>query len=203
MALLLLAAGVLAVGGRQQRHMIGSNLVRPITFIAVVPGGKQVCQSATVPKGTGGVGLRIGTYDRPGPALRLTIDGRGEHAVRGALLPGWRQGDVVVPVSRTGLARREARLCFRNAGRSRLAFAGGPGVGAGARVGRRNTGGQIRIEYVEPDPRSWWSVAPAMARRLAVVRDAFPGPASLWLFALLTLGVTGGALALALRESRR
>lgn len=204
-ASLLLVVLVVAVGARQERHQVGSNLVRPITFIATVPGGKRVCQPVTVPKGTGGVGLRVGTYGKPGPELRLVIDraGAGASAVRGTLAAGWRQGDIVVPIKETRTARREARLCIRNAGEALLAFAGGPGTGGGAVVGRRNTGGQVRVEYVEPRPRSWWSAAPAMARRLGVVRDAVPGQAALWLSAMLALVVSGGALGLAVREGRR
>ncbi len=39
--------------------------------------------------------------------------------------------------------------------------------------------------------------------RIAVVRDALPGRATLPLFALLMLGVIGGSTALVLREGRR
>ena len=91
-----------------------------------------------VPAGTGGVGLRVGTFGRPGPALDAD-DPRAPAPRRCAAgsPPGWRQGDVVVPVPELGAERRDAEVCVRHDGAGELALAGGPGTGEEARRGGR------------------------------------------------------------------
>ncbi len=200
-SLLLIVAGCIAVASQQEQHQVGTNWVRPVAFVVDVPPRKRVCEDGMrLPAGTGGVGLRIGTYHRRGPELQLTITAAGAPPVRGRLAPGWREGDIVVPIPELGAERRNARVCLEHGGDGPLAIAGGPGIGAPARLSGDEAAGMIRLEYVEPDRDTWFAVVPAMLDRLAVARDALPGPASLPLFALLATGVLGGALLLVTRE---
>jgi hypothetical protein len=203
-SLLLLALGVVVAASQRERHQLGSNFVRPVAFVADAKAGKRVCQAGMlVPAGTGGIGLRIGTFGRPGPAVRLSLSAPGASTVRGTLAAGWSQGDIVVPIPELGAERRDARICLEHDGPGVIAIAGGPGLGRGARVGRRAAIGMIRLEYVERNARPWWPVVPKMDDRLAAVRDALPGSASLPLYVLLALGVIGGSVALVLREGSR
>jgi hypothetical protein len=203
-SLLLIAGGCIAVASQRERHQLGTNWVRPVQAVADLPADERLCQDGMrVPEGTSGVGLRIGTSGRPGPELTLTIRSEGQRDVRGVLPAGWREGDIVVPIPELGAERREARVCIEHDGAGRLAIAGGPGIGALAQFGRREIDGMVRLEYVEVEPASWFGVVPDVVDRLAVARDALPGPASLPLFALLALGVIGGSLVLVLREGRR
>ena len=204
-SLLLIAAGLIVVTSQRERHQIGSNWVRPVVFVVEdLDAGERLCQGGMrIPAGTGGVGLRLGTYGRPGPAIDLTIRSPGAAAVRGRLAPGWHQGDIVVPVPELGAERRGAEVCVRHAGDGALAVAGGPGTGDEARRGDDEVPGMVRLEYVEPHAESWWPVIPAMADRLAVAHGALPGALTLPLFGLLALVVLGGALALVTREGRR
>jgi hypothetical protein len=203
-SLLLIAGGVIAVALQTERHQLGSNWVRPVARVADAVPGARVCQPGmAVPAGTGAVGLRVFASDGPGPELRLAIRSAGQPEVRGVLPAGWRDGDIVVPVPELGTARRDARVCLEHDGDGRIAIAGGPGIGPPASVGGRDVNGMIRLEYTEAEARTWFPVVPEVVDRLAVARDALPGPASLPLFALLALGVLGGSVMLVLREGRR
>lgn len=204
-ASLLLIAGVcIAVASQRERHQLGTNWVRPVAFVADLQAGERLCQPGmTVPTGTGAVGLRIGTYGRPSPDLELTIRAPGQAPVRAALPAGWRQGDVIVPVPPLGADRRNAQVCLEHDGGGRLAIAGGPGTGEAAMLDGRAVAGMIRLEYVEPEARTWFAVVSDLPDRIAVARDAIPGPAAVPLFALLALAVLGGSLLLVVREGRR
>jgi hypothetical protein len=203
-SLLLIAGGCIAVMSGRERHQLGTNWVRPVAFQAKLDADERLCQPGMrLPAGTGGIGVRIGTFDRPGPELRLTIRTPGEPDVRGALAPGWRQGDVVIPVSALATEHRDTRVCLEHDGAAPLAIAGGPGTGEDARLDGEAIGGMIRLEYVEGKPATWFPDATDMLDRLAVARDALPGGAALPLFALLAVGVLGGALLLVVREGNR
>jgi hypothetical protein len=203
-SLLLIAAGCIAAAAQKERHQLGTNWVRPVEFVVDQPPGQQLCQAGMrLPAGTGGIGLRIGTYHRVGPDLELTIRAAGADPVRGRLPSGWREGDIVVPVPVLGAERRDARVCLEHRGGGRLAIAGGPGVGVPARLGGDDVAGMIRLEYVEPVAKTWFPVVPKLFDRLAVARDALPAQASLALFALLAAVVLGGALLLVVREGSR
>ena len=133
----------------------------------------------------------------------MTVTSRGAAPVRGTLARGWSEGDVVVPIPELPATRRDARICFEHRGAGRLAYAGGRSIGEGVRVGDRRGAGLVRLEYLEPEARSWWPVIGRIGVRVAAVRDALPGKATLPLFALFMLGVIGGSMALVLREGRR
>ena len=98
--------------------------------------------------------------------------------------------------------RRDARVCVEHEGPGRVSVAGGPGIGDHADVNGLEQRTMVRLEYVEPEPRSWFPVVPEMVDRLAVARDALPGPAALPLFGLIALAVLGGSLLLVVREAR-
>jgi hypothetical protein len=203
-SLLAIAIGCAAVLSQEQRHQLGSNYVRPVGTGIDLRSGVQLCQSGLrLPGGTGGVGLRADTFGRPGPELRLTIRGPGTPAVRGALAAGWRRGYVVVPIPELAAEQRDARVCVEHRGPDAIAIAAGLGIGDDATRDGKGAGDPIRLEYVEPERRTWFSVLPEIADRLGVARDALPAGASLALFALLAIGVLVGTLALVVREGSR
>jgi hypothetical protein len=68
-------------------------------------------------------------------------------------------------------------------------------------VGGVPQAGRARIEYLRPHAESWWGIGTTLAARVATVRGAVPGSASLYLWALLGLIVIGGSLALVVREA--
>jgi hypothetical protein len=203
-SLLVIAVGCLAVMAKSERHLTGSNWVRPVSFETELAPGERLCQpDARLPAGTAGVGLRVATFGRPRPELRVTVRSPGEPALRGRLASGPRAGDVVVPIPELGAERRDARVCVEQDGPGPLAIAGGPGVGDDARLDGASIDRMIRLEYVEREPETWFAVVPDMLDRIAVARDALPAKASLPIFALLVAGVLGGALLLVVREGSR
>jgi hypothetical protein len=203
-SLALIAAACLVLGLDRERHQLASNLVRPVAIVAAVEPGERLCQrGVTVPAGTGALGLRLGAFDGRGPALRVTIRASGRPDLRGTLPAGWGTGYVSVPVDTVGVERRAARVCLEHDGPGRVAVAGDGGAVPVATLGADRMAGAIRVEFAEPEPRSWFATIPDLADRLAVARDALPGSAALPLAALLALAVLGGSVALVVREGRR
>jgi hypothetical protein len=183
---------------------LGSNLIRPLAFDIVLDGGEEVCQPVEhVPAGTAGVELRIGTYGRPGPPLRARISSSGAAAAVGSRPGGWHQGDVVTPVEEIRRPHDHASVCLRNDGRDPIALAGHSlGSAEFARVDGHPAASNVRVDYVRRGGGSWIERARFVADRVAAVRVAFPGAATLWLWAALALTVIGGAVAVILREER-
>jgi hypothetical protein len=202
---LLLVFAVVTEGGERKQRVLRTNLTPPVAFTNIAKGGKTVCQiGETVPGDAGALRFRIGTYGRPGPPLTVTITGRGEPARRGTLPEGWQEGDVEVPVGRAARDRSELRVCVRNGGTRRIAFAGNSRSDAGsASIGRRDTGGRMWIAYLEPAPRSLWDELGRVDHRVAVVRDAVPGGATLALWGLLAIVVAAGSAIVVVREARK
>jgi hypothetical protein len=189
---LLFAAFALA-GAQRSRHLQGTNHLRPNLAAAGIGPGQTVCQGAeSIPAGTGGLRVRAAG----GGAVTLSVDG----AVTARLAAGWPAGDVVFDFRETRAVRDDARLCFAN---------GGPGVltlfgeafppDTAAKVGDAPQPGRAGVQYLRAGEDSWFGLASALADRVSGARDALPGGATPYLWALLALGVIGGAATLAVR----
>jgi hypothetical protein len=199
---LVVAVGIVGSGSRV--HLQGTNDLRPFGFDVTIPAGKTACQPyENVPSGTGGVRVRAGTFGKPGPRVALSLEPAGSSPVRGGLAPGWREGDVTIPVTEVQGDRLGVRVCLTNHGPGQIALAGEPfAANFAARVGAQPEPGRARLEYMRPHADSWWGLLGTLADRVGTVRGALPGAATLYLWALLGLGVAGGAVALVLREGR-
>ena len=173
-------------------HQVGSNLIRPLAFVAVVPGGR-----AGLPAGPGvpaGHGRRrscaIGTYGRPGPPLRLTVDAARRPAGRGPARAGLAPGRRHDARPELGAARRDARVCLRNEGAGPHRRRGRPADGAHRpRRAPRRPWRPCRLAYTARPPRErWLSLAPAVVGPRGVrAATRCPAAATLPLFALLAL----------------
>jgi hypothetical protein len=196
----VLVAAVGVAGARSERHLTGTNLMRPFLWSVEIPAGQTACQGQeNVPDGTGGIRLRGGTFDRPGPRVEVSVAG----AARGVLAAGWRQGDVAIDVPEIHGDRLDSRVCVTNRGPGRLALVGeNSPPDRAARIGDAPQPGRARIEYLRPHAESWWGLSGELAARVATVRAAAPGSATLYLWGLLILAVAVGALALVAREGR-
>jgi hypothetical protein len=183
--LVALLAGIAIVLSQSGHELTGTNGAKREQFVALLQGGQKACQpAATVPAGTGRLGLEIGTYGQPGPPLALTVVATGRPAALKAGLPaGWHEGTVTVPV-RPALARpATGTLCIRNAGNRRIAVAGSQGTPS--------------VYYEAPKATSWWS-------RLGDLggRSGYLGSWALWLGLALTAAAVAVALVVMLRRSR-
>ena len=106
-----LLAGIAIVLSQSGHELTGTNGAKREQFVAVLHGGQRACQpNATVPAGTGRLGLEIGTYGRPGPPLVVSV-GR----VSAALKAGWHEGTIAVPFSPAISRAVTGTLCVRNA----------------------------------------------------------------------------------------
>ena len=96
--------------------------------------------------------------------------------------------------------RRDARVCVTNAGPEPLTLYGEPfPANVAIALDGAPQPGRASIQYLRPGKDSWWGLSGALATRIAGARDAIPGAATPYLWALLALGVCAGALVLVRR----
>jgi len=197
-AMLLLA--IMIGGMREEYRIAGSNGIDDGEFVAVLEPRRVLCQAGQdVPEGTGFLRMTIGTYGRPGPALRTSLQA-GDRALLpvGELAAGWTQGVVDLPLGRDAPQRlSDVRVCIANRGPHRLAVAGRrlqPQVAA--RVAGTPERGRVRIEYVSGERRSAWSLAGSMTSRMAFGRGLWDGAAPWVALALVLLAGAGSGRAL-------
>lgn len=202
--LVALLVGVGVAGAQSKRRQEASNLVAATRFVAVVEGGKAVCQRLErIPAGVGALRVLIGTYGAPGPDVGVRITAPGAPPVDGRLARGFEQGDVLVPVPTTDRPRENARVCLRNLGTARIALGGADAdPSQGLRLGGKPLAARYRIEYVGPERTSWWGLSGTLVDRAASLRSATPGSATLVLWAVLLVAVVGGVVTTMLREGR-
>ncbi len=178
MTLLATAALVVAVAvtlaGRQHRSL-GGNGVGPGSFVRILAPGARSCEDVPgLPAGAGFVHMVIGTYGPPGPPIRVSFRRGARVVARGRLAAGWKQGDVLVPLSAPALPAGPSAMCLRNDGAGRLALAG--------------SGDRFRVDYLTAANRSWFAWAGLVADRYAQGKSTIFGgwalPATLVLMAL-------------------
>jgi Predicted membrane protein (DUF2142) len=162
------------------------------TLLGETRHGSTICQfGETVPRGT--TALRFSLKALIGPRLNVTARAGGRLVTSGEHGPGWIAGDVTVPVRRVARTVTGAKVCIGFAlSQETVAMAGGrtpPRIAATA--GGQTLPGRMKIEYLRPGHRSWWSLAHSLARRLGLGR-AWAGA---WV-ALLALALMAAVLAL-------
>jgi hypothetical protein len=146
------------------------------------------CQADEVlPRRTSAIRLRVEAYF--GPRVTVAALARGRVITHGERGAGWSGGAVTVPVSPLTTTKAEVDLCFELFVRNGepAALMGEPVSGAlAARGPGGELPGRLRVEYLRPSGSSWWSLAPAVARRMGLGR-AWPGAWN----ALLVIGLMG------------
>ena len=201
--MVVLAAGLVAMlaafaigGTHAERRIGGSNGIASTEFVAVAGPGQVLCQRGeNVPAGAGFLRMTIGTYDKPGPLLRTSVEtARGRRVTTGQIEPGWRQGVVDLPLgTRSAPGTPYARVCVANRSTQRIAVGGAPlGRANGARVAGRAARGRVRIEYVDGERTSAWEVAGTMASRMGFGRGLW-GSLAPWLALALVVAAIGVA----------
>jgi hypothetical protein len=210
----VLVAGLVAVlvaigigGTHAVRRVDGSNGVGSEQFVAVVGPRQVLCQrDEIVPAGAGSLRLTIGTYDKPGPPLRTSVEIGGKRVLGvGQLAAGWKQGIVDVPLGADApRALTGARICVANRSAGRLAVAGAVlGASSAARVAGRPARGRVRIAYIDGKPRSTWDLAGTIASRMTFAHGLWDGLAPWVALALVLLGAGGAVRALLGRGGSR
>jgi hypothetical protein len=152
---------------RDQRRS-GSNLVHSGPFVAVLGHGQSACQGdELLPDDTSAVRLTIGTFNRPGPSLRVVFSGaRGEQLAAGSLGGGWRQGVVQIPITHVTRPIPGAYVCLSDLGPGTIEITGSaPDPPFQMSVAGSTVGGRLRYDYMRPGRESWLELLPTIVYR--------------------------------------
>jgi hypothetical protein len=191
-----------AVLSRAPLTVAGTNSVPARSEVELEHGDVGSCQPAgALPSGTSAV--RLGLEGRAvGPLVRVRVLSGSRILTEGRRVAGWGSAPTVtVPVKALTRALTGARVCVTV----------GPMVEPlrvhGMPVRPRPAGASklqamaIRMEYLRPGPKSWWSLASAVADHMGMGR----APSGSWVgYLVLALMVAVAVLAsgLALRDLR-
>jgi hypothetical protein len=195
---------VIAIGvalSRAPLGVAGTNSIPAHPPVGETRGNEQSCQQGgTVPQGTSVIRVSLSANVGPNVSLRVLFGSRvltqGE---RGA---GWGEDETVsVPVRRVSHTVHNALICT-TVGPSieYLQIRGTPTRAASPKaLGLR--GVMLRMEYLRPGHKSWWSLASSVAHHMGLGHAA-SGTWIVFLVLALMLAVVALASRLALRELR-
>ena len=210
-ALAIVLVGAAVTLSQRAPRLAGSNATVERSGVSLgVPGrGGSRCQdNETVPAGTGRLRLFVNTIDRAAGPLEITVATGGRPGApprvvaRATLRYPFRTGShevAVAPRFATGLDG--ARVCLVNRGLSAIALSGDrtPVLGSAANPYRAQLADDPRVDYLYPEPRSWWAMAGTIAKRFGLVKTSFFGTWTIWaMFAVLAV-LWVGVVALLLR----
>jgi hypothetical protein len=202
---ILVAFAVLLTHGEPRRS--GTDLTPNANFAAVLHAGQQTCQDQELlPADTAAVRMTMGTFHKPGPRLRIALTGpRGETLTSGGLAPGWRQGNVEIPVAHVFHATAGAHVCLRDDGPSRVALAGDSGDQDHLMyvAGKQVPNARLLYEYMRPGSESWLQLLPTASYRFSLGKSGLVRHwAWMGVFLLMLLAVALAMRAI-LREGTR
>jgi Predicted membrane protein (DUF2142) len=182
--LTLIALALALTLTRSPLVVAATNSIPPETTIATTRAAGGICQQGeTLPGAT--TAMRISVSATIGPRVTVTALSGSRVIARGTRGPGWTGENPLVAVRRIPQTIPDARVCV----------ALGPALGTVGLLGAPvdNEGhAKLRIEYLRPGPRSWWSLASATARRMGLGRS----PGGTWV-ALVALALMATAAVLA------
>jgi len=165
-ATLILLALVLTLSGRPSR-VASSNGESIASELAITNRAAGGCQAGeTIPRSTSAIRLALGAFT--GPRTSLTVYSDRRLVTRGERGSGWTGAAVTIPIEPPSRSYADARVCFHVAldGDEYIKMFGqrtSPRVAAHGFEGAP-LAGRVRIEYLRPGERSWWSLAASVAR---------------------------------------
>jgi hypothetical protein len=188
-AVVVVAAGLLAVLSDSKSRQSGSNHVPEVGPVLTLRGTDTHCQPGqVVPKDTGGVRLLVGTFGREVPGLAVTVRDGGRTVTAGRYAGG-PEGHVIVPLRRVSRRVENTTVCIRVQPAQRQ-----------SRTVLYGASEQVRLEWQRPGDESWLGLLPTVAHRFGFGRGVLDGS---WVLALAALALAGAwvlALRLTLRE---
>ena len=177
----------------------GTNDALATTALGGTVGRLDVCQDAElIPAGTGAVRVWLRTTGRSGPGLALRATNGRTTIGRGRLAAGWSGETATIPLRPVARVQQPARLCVTVGASSSVTLAGEitddpDHAGPPATASGSQLRGRLRIEYLAPGRRSWWSQTGTIARRIGFGRAPGGGGvafvAVLLMLAAATLGL--------------
>jgi hypothetical protein len=162
------------------------------TVRAMTSAGEACQERELLPRGVTAIRLSLEAVSGPRVSVRVTRG--GELLTSGEQGSGWTRQNVTIPVRSRARAVSQASVCFALAPRDETvdlvgghsghalvatggARAGGPAGTAYLPPVARPASGAIRIEYLRPGSRTWWSLAGEVARRMGLGR----APSGTWI----------------------
>lgn len=164
LTILVLALGVTL--SRSPTTVARSNLVNtPTQFQTVTEQPFTACQGGeTLPAHVTAIRLSLDTV--LGPALKLRVLQGTRVLTSGERAAGWTAADVTVPVKPLASGAQNVSICFTFVAKDESINLTGEPVRSAAHPSR-NEAGLIKIEYVRPGDRRWWSRISEIADHMA------------------------------------
>jgi predicted membrane protein DUF2142 len=168
----LIAFAAVAVLSSSPLVVAGGNSVEPRASVIVTRSNAVYCQGGeTLPAGT--AAIRVWVITNVSPRVQVIVYSGLRIVTRGELPPGRLASTLAIPVSRVSRALADVEVCFKV----------GPVVERMLLIGGRTpdwrpgeTPVKVRVEYLRAGPRSWWSLAPSVARHIGLGR----APSGTW-----------------------
>jgi hypothetical protein len=179
----------------------GTNGIPANPGVAYAKGGSSGCQLiGTLPRGTSAI--RLSVSQNTGPRVTMKVFSGPLLIAQGERPAGWGIDEsVTLPIKRVARSIPNARLCLTFGQAIEAIEINGAEVRTTTASGRIASGVRFRVEYLQPDHRSWWSLVGSVARLMGLGH----APGGTWIvFLLLALMITIATLAswLVLRELR-
>lgn len=201
LALMVVAVAVTLT--RSPPTVAASNSIRLNTTLAKTNQSAHACQrEGVLPSGT--TGVRLSLFASYGPRITVKILSGGRVLTSGLRGAGWNGRIPTIPLKPVRHSVSDVDLCFTLGSTGGLVNIDGsetrPGEAAIGGSGQR-LNGRMRVEYLRPGNRSWWSLATSVARRIGLGHWA----AGTWIVLLeiaLMAAVVGGVSWLTVKELR-
>jgi hypothetical protein len=166
----LTALAVLIVLQHSPLSAVTSNGAQAVARLGVIQKAGELCHSGeALPRDISAIRLSFGATT--GPRIFLTVSSGGRVVTAGTVGSAWYGSAVTVPVRPLSRAYSDVTICAHFG-----ALAGDVGVlgePSGTLSGRsRSIPGQVRVVYLRPDGKSWWSLAGSVIDHMALGRAA-------------------------------
>jgi hypothetical protein len=170
--LALLALAIVVRLSRPPLAVIATNMEVAGTPIGITSGNGKFCEAnETLPAGASTI--RVGLSVNVGPRVTVTVLSGSRVLAEGTQPAGWTGEVVTVPIAPVPSTVSGTNVCI----------AIGPTLEPVEVIGQKSlrptpeSPGKVKIEYMRPGNRSWWSLALPIARRMGLGRS----PSGTWI----------------------
>jgi hypothetical protein len=188
--LLVLAVGVAVALSASSARRIATNGVVARSAAGTLSGSGTICElGERIPAGTGAIRISLGRNAHPQPAMRVVVAGGATRAVGNGDV-SWGSQLTTAAIHPTVRQAATGSVCVvlqaRQADASARMLIEPAEAAEGARVDGQQIPGRLHVEYLRPEPRSWWSFASTVVDRIGR-GHAWSGASVALLAVLLTL----------------
>jgi hypothetical protein len=183
--LALLGIAVVARLSRPPLVIAGTNSVADAGVIAIIDDQTTACQAnELLPAGT--TAIRPWVKANLGPRATVTVTAGSVVVARGSQSAGWTGDQITIAIGRVPRTIPHAKVCLTFG--APVEAIGLVGALISTRGGRE---AKMRVEYLRPGRRSWWSLASSVAHQMGLGRM----PSGTWI-AFIPLALMAGAVVL-------